>query len=135
MPDTPKFETFEEMEEWMNAQSDTSSTKASSSKAAKKAPKASASSPKKKQTRKKKSTSRQDEGTRLVTETFSEEFTKGIWSSVHFYMREGDTIAKVRADAKEEAKFRNENVLVFYHEHFFGQACTNLCGRAKHDGG
>lgn len=128
---TPTFETFEEMEEWLNAQQESQTepskkstgktTKGSSSTTKKKTTKASTSSRKKKPPK-------EDEGTSLTLD-LSPDFRKGVWSSVHFYTREGDTIGTVRNDAKEEAKFRNENVLVYFHDHIFGEGCVSSCGR------
>jgi hypothetical protein len=132
MSDAPvgmKFETFEEMEAWIESQKEQSTStskkktakkKATSSKGGSKRTKASASS--KKETP-------PDEGKTLTNN--SAEFDKHVWSTVHFYRQEGDSLATVRNDAKEEATFRNENVLVFFHDHSFGEGCEKTCGQAK----
>lgn len=134
MSDTPPtFDTFEEMQEWLENQS-TSANEASSS-TTKGSPetkkKASSTGAGKKNTKgssssKKKTPIRADESSKLITE-----FDKEVWSTVHFYKREGDSLATVRNDAKEEATFRNNNVLVFYHDHAFGEACVGGCAGVK----
>lgn len=130
MTDTPKFNSFEELQEWLASQteSDVEKSKDSSESAVPK--KASKSSPKKKPSSKKKP-AKSDEGFFLAKGTgqTTQGFDPNIWSSVHFYTRPGDTVAVTRNDAKEEAKFRNDNVLVFYHGHTFGEACDTSCAQ------
>ena len=108
----PKFDTFEEMEAWLEKNGENSTPTTNSSRPSKKsAPKS------------KKKPAKKDEGVRIIPAP-----DPSVWCSTHFYTQPGDTINKVRMDAKEEAKVRNENVRVFYHDHIFGEACVNLCG-------
>lgn len=118
----PTFDSFEELQEWMNKNS-TGVEESESSKVASSPKKTSKSSAKKKPSKKKKP-AKKDEANDLA----AVEDPTNIWSSVHFYKRAGDTIESTRKDAKEEASFRNDNVLVFYHDHNFGEACESKCG-------
>lgn len=129
----PTFATFEEMQEWLENQSssvDEASTSTSTGSPETKK-KGTSTLPKKKSTKgsassKKKTKIRADESQKIISE-----FDKEVWSTVHFYKREGDTLAVVRNDAKEEAEFRNSNVLVFYHDHAFGEACVGGCAGVR----
>lgn len=128
-PIVPEFETFEEMQEWLNSQtekediSSNSKNEGGSSKPSKKST-AKKTSGKKKA---KKKPSKKDEGAKLSGAT-SEKPDASVWSSTHFYTQPGDTINKVRADAKEEAQYRNDNVRTFFHDHLFGEECNTRCG-------
>lgn len=50
-----------------------------------------------------------------------------IFQTVHFYVREKDTVESVQKDAREERKIRNNNVLVFVHAHAYGEECVPKC--------
>jgi len=126
MPEgTPKFESMEELQKWLDSQNAIEdipqffmpSKEESTSK------KKSSSSPKKKQStsKPKKKKAAPDEAAILAKPN------PNVWSTVHFYTRPGDTLNVARNDAKEEAKFRNNNVLVFYHDHVFGGICKPSC--------
>lgn len=50
-----------------------------------------------------------------------------IYQTNHFYLREKDTLEALRKDVKEERKIRNNNVLLFLHNHPFGETCNDQC--------
>lgn len=52
---------------------------------------------------------------------------KLIYQTVHFYVRPGDSIQSVRSSAKDEAQFRNSNVIVIAHSHDFTEECSEFC--------
>lgn len=128
----PVFDTFEEMQEWLNSQNDNSDSSDSqaptSSKKSTAKKKGSPSSPKKSSSAAKKKPASKDEANDIVSAESLDVGADNVWSTVHFYTRAGSNVASTRLDAKEEAGFRNDNVLVFYHDHIYGEACVKACG-------
>lgn len=122
MSDMPKFETYEELQEWLEQQKVTreEEAKEKAGAVAKKATK----NKKANKARRPKKPSIADEGAKH----FEDIPPESVWSTVHFYTQPGDNIARTRNDAKEEKSFRNDNVLVFYHDHLFGSECVRTCG-------
>lgn len=105
----PKFDSYEEMQEWVENQKG---------------------SPKKaltlgKSSGKKKAPADKDAASDLATV----ETKSLVWQTVHIYTRKGDSWSQVSKDAKKEGEYRAENVLVFGHDHEYGQNCTNNCRR------
>lgn len=62
-----------------------------------------------------------------VVETESDLDDDLIMMDIHVYQRRGSSWQQTISDAKGEKEFRNDNVLVYAHEHGFRVECTNLC--------
>jgi hypothetical protein len=103
----PKFETWEEMQAFLN-----------------KVPKNSKAVKKRSQP-KKKSSAKPDPSKNIVTAERVKDVE--IFQTVHFYLRENDSWNNVTRDGHEEKKVRNDNVLVFVHNHDYSDPCSNLC--------
>lgn len=50
-----------------------------------------------------------------------------IWQALHVYLRKAATWQQVLKEARDEKEYRNDNVIMFAHEHSFGEACTDNC--------
>lgn len=98
----PNFDSFEEMMEWIEKNEGEKKPKKSSSGSTKKS------------------------SEKVAPETTGEE-TSMVWSVVHFYTRPGQTTQATLQDAKDERKFRNDNVIVRYHTHPYMEPCVNKC--------
>lgn len=104
----PKFDTIEEMMDWMKKNKGTpgdkskpvlrSNTKSRSQKKVKHTP--------------------EDNAHRFV-----EPKNPFIYKTQHFYLRPGDKFGTLKNDAREEKKYAADGVLFFVHDHAFTEAC------------
>ena len=57
-----------------------------------------------------------------------------VMAELHYYQRKGESWNEVLSTAKGERGVRNENVLIFFHNHHPDQSCTNSCREILTDG-
>lgn len=65
------------------------------------------------------------------TSDYPPEFTMAMLS---YYQRQGESFQAVLAVAKGERGVRNENILIWAHNHYIGRGCTNSCREILSDG-
>jgi hypothetical protein len=57
-----------------------------------------------------------------------------VMAELHYYQRKGEGFPQVLSTAKGERGVRNENVLIFVHNHHPDQSCTNSCREVIENG-
>jgi len=67
----------------------------------------------------------------VAKEATSEIPTAQCYLDLHFWLREGDLFGTVCNDARDEKKFRGPGVMVFAHDHYRDQKCSDNCKEIK----
>lgn len=57
--------------------------------------------------------------------------TAQCYLDLHFWLRDGDLFGTVCNDARDEKKFRGPGVMVFAHDHYRDQPCSDNCKEIK----
>jgi hypothetical protein len=106
----PQFDSFEEMQKFLDSAT-TGVTAGEKVKVPKKR------APKRKPVAK-------DTGTSLTKASVD---TSMVQRSFHFYLRTGDSFDQVLKDGREEVKYSGSFALIFCHNHKFAEQCTSAC--------